>query len=592
MSVYTDLTARFTYKLLNTWGDHDALAENDKFLKDNGWQDSVVVPFFQAAAPTGWTQVVTQNNKMLRVVSGSGGGAGGTTTLSSTITRAHTHSISNQAAHTHNVDSFHTHSMDYTAVAGGSGGTGSTAYDIAGTAGSAQGQWGTPGGGSVTRWARDWGTHDGSAVSGSDGAHDHGGVTASALADLAIAYIDIVFCSKNSSSTYTDLTTTFIHNLREVYNYLAQLAGNDAYQNGRITPTSSVAVFYQAAAPAGWTKLTTQNDKALRIVSGTGGGSGGTDVLSSDLSPTHSHSALTAGGTHNHSFPSHVHVINTGSTTSGASLSSGGYLINDGAGFIYRTDGTAVSQSVLIGQTASDGSGTATTDADHQHSVNSTTLTSNFAYVDVIQCSKNSTGAPQAYADYTAFFVDQNLLAYQDLQQLAYNDAYLNYHIVPATAVMPFFQAAAPLNWTKVTTQNDKALRVVSGGTGGSAGGGSVGPSSAIVLAHTHSIASYGHTHTLSHSHTWGTSTQANAGNHPGGGGFTDLARLYGNGVFNTLNWQSTATSGGGDRKIKVTSQAATGTLVTFSHTHGGTTGSALSNVTMAYVDVILCSKN
>jgi hypothetical protein len=33
--------------------------------------------FYQAAAPTGWTQVTTQNNKALRVVSGTGGGTGG-----------------------------------------------------------------------------------------------------------------------------------------------------------------------------------------------------------------------------------------------------------------------------------------------------------------------------------------------------------------------------------------------------------------------------------------------------------------------------------------------------------------------------------
>lgn len=36
-----------------------------------------VLAFFQAAAPVGWTQVVTHNNKALRVVSGAGGGSGG-----------------------------------------------------------------------------------------------------------------------------------------------------------------------------------------------------------------------------------------------------------------------------------------------------------------------------------------------------------------------------------------------------------------------------------------------------------------------------------------------------------------------------------
>jgi hypothetical protein len=36
-----------------------------------------VMLFYQAAAPTGWTQVTAQNNKALRVVSGTGGGTGG-----------------------------------------------------------------------------------------------------------------------------------------------------------------------------------------------------------------------------------------------------------------------------------------------------------------------------------------------------------------------------------------------------------------------------------------------------------------------------------------------------------------------------------
>lgn len=37
---------------------------------------------------------------------------------------------------------------------------------------------------------------------------------------------------------------------------------------------NTVSVFYQASAPTGWTKVTAHNDKALRLVSGTGGGFG------------------------------------------------------------------------------------------------------------------------------------------------------------------------------------------------------------------------------------------------------------------------------------------------------------------------------
>jgi hypothetical protein len=49
---------------------------------------------------------------------------------------------------------------------------------------------------------------------------------------------------------------------------------------GHDIQSGTVMLFYQAAAPTGWTKLTTQNDKALRVVSGSGGVAGGTNPFS------------------------------------------------------------------------------------------------------------------------------------------------------------------------------------------------------------------------------------------------------------------------------------------------------------------------
>jgi len=40
-------------------------------------------------------------------------------------------------------------------------------------------------------------------------------------------------------------------------------------------PSGTVMLFWQANAPTGWTKITSQNDKAFRVVSGSGGGTGG-----------------------------------------------------------------------------------------------------------------------------------------------------------------------------------------------------------------------------------------------------------------------------------------------------------------------------
>ena len=66
-------------------------------------------------------------------------------------------------------------------------------------------------------------------------------------------------------------------------------------------------LFYQASAPAGWTKITTDNNKTLRVVSGAGGGSGGTNSFTSAFTErsvpvaTHNHNANAGNQTANHS---------------------------------------------------------------------------------------------------------------------------------------------------------------------------------------------------------------------------------------------------------------------------------------------------
>lgn len=81
---------------------------------------------------------------------------------------------------------------------------------------------------------------------------------------------------------------------------------------GQSFPPGTTLLFWQAAAPIGWTKITTQNDALLRVVSGVGGPHGGggsnafsavnaqTVVGSTTLSqaqmPSHTHTSLAAGG--------------------------------------------------------------------------------------------------------------------------------------------------------------------------------------------------------------------------------------------------------------------------------------------------------
>lgn len=53
------------------------------------------------------------------------------------------------------------------------------------------------------------------------------------------------------------------------------VANGGTGQTTAVIPSGTVMLFYQAAAPTGWTQVTTQNNKALRVVSGTGGGAAG-----------------------------------------------------------------------------------------------------------------------------------------------------------------------------------------------------------------------------------------------------------------------------------------------------------------------------
>jgi hypothetical protein len=60
--------------------------------------------------------------------------------------------------------------------------------------------------------------------------------------------------------------------------------GNDLNSKRQIFQLGTAWCYFQAAAPTGWTRQTTHNDKALRVVSGTGGGSAGTNAFTTTMS--------------------------------------------------------------------------------------------------------------------------------------------------------------------------------------------------------------------------------------------------------------------------------------------------------------------
>ncbi len=122
-----------------------------------------VMLFCQAAAPTGWTQVVTSNDVGLRLVSGTGGGTGGSTVFSTVFgqstTGAHTLTTAEMPAHTHS-----------TFVASGAPG----GSNVAGNSG--------PLAADVTAIS--------TGTAGGGGSHSH-------TVSLLLSYVDVIQASKN-----------------------------------------------------------------------------------------------------------------------------------------------------------------------------------------------------------------------------------------------------------------------------------------------------------------------------------------------------------------------------------------------------------
>lgn len=184
-----------------------------------------------------------------------------------------------------------------------------------------------------------------------------------------------------------------------------------------VIPSGTTMLFMQAAAPVGWTKLTTHNNKALRIVSGTGGVSGGSVAFSTAFaskSVAGSIDSTTATGTigsttatgsitgsvsattlsaaqipsHNHKTSEYSPSAPFGYWTSTTERYSPGAA----SGFRPNTDVTGGGQSHTHSDTF-EFSGTAHshpfTGTAHGHTFTGTAIDLAVQYVDAIICTKN-----------------------------------------------------------------------------------------------------------------------------------------------------------------------------------------------------------
>lgn len=135
-------------------------------------------------------------------------------------------------------------------------------------------------------------------------------------------------------------------------------------------PTGTVTNFFQASAPIGWTKLTTNDNASIRIVSGTGGGTGGsvnftTAFASQSVSGTVGAYTLSVS-----EIPSHAHNSQYYNSSNSGNTWPDALSFSDTPNYFPTT-------------TATGGSGS------HAHSFTGGAINLAVKYLDNIMCSKD-----------------------------------------------------------------------------------------------------------------------------------------------------------------------------------------------------------
>ena len=133
--------------------------------------------------------------------------------------------------------------------------------------------------------------------------------------------------------------------------------------------TGFLMLFQQTAAPTGWTKQTTHNNKALRVVTGTVS-SGGTFTFSAVFASRSIPGTVGDTTLSTPQIPSHTHTI--------------GDFTSTGAGSFGESQPQDTDLQPGPGQSGATGGG-----GSHSHPFSGGSLSFAVQYVDVIICSKN-----------------------------------------------------------------------------------------------------------------------------------------------------------------------------------------------------------
>lgn len=162
-------------------------------------------------------------------------------------------------------------------------------------------------------------------------------------------------------------------------------------------PSGTVMLFVQTAAPTGWTKSTTHDNKALRVVSGSASSGGSVAFTSAFASqsvtgtnasytlqtadiPSHTHTATVSDSGHTHNTYGYIGNFATGTAGSVGRVE---YLTNGSSGA--NTTGTSSSNTtgISVSNSSTGGGG------GHTHTFTGTAINLAVQYVDVIIATKD-----------------------------------------------------------------------------------------------------------------------------------------------------------------------------------------------------------
>lgn len=121
------------------------------------------------------------------------------------------------------------------------------------------------------------------------------------------------------SATGTPSSTTF-------------LRGDNTWASAGFS-SGTLMLFQQTSAPTGWTKQTTHNNKALRVVSGAAGSGGSVAFTTAFAAGSTGATTLTTT-----QIPSHTHTVPTGNSTATPRTIS--YIDGNDTGLTYNTGST------------------------------------------------------------------------------------------------------------------------------------------------------------------------------------------------------------------------------------------------------------